>query len=395
MNDKYNILTTVSIYHALNDGAISVVPLLFPIFKDIYNLNYTQIGSITSISLFIHLIAQLYIGRNSDGKNFRTLLSFGILLIGISLFFLIETKDFFTLLIFLIFLRISVSFFHPIGVGWISRTFKKERLDWAMGIQSGFADLGAFIALSTTLFLTELKGWQFPLYLWSFSAALVVIFGIFITRNIEEKFLTVKKTYKKQILSEKIQDSILLLKKIKLLIPAFALSGSAWGIIVTYLPLFLDEKTNLSLEYIGFIAAVWIGIGCITSFFYSRIKTLLGRKNVIIISYFLIGAACLFLSVNINVFIILLIMVVLGTSVFLTYPALSSFISEETDETSEGSTFGIVFTLQLAGGTILIFLSGFLSDIYGIGVPFVILGIPSLFFSILLIFHRKKNFVLR
>jgi len=395
MKDKYSILTTVSMYHALNDGAISVVPLLFLIFKEIYNLNYTQIGLITSISLFIHLIAQLYIGRISDGKNFRVLLSFGILLISISLFVLTETKDFFTLLIFLILLRISVSFFHPIGVGWISRTFKKERLDWAMGIQSGSADLGVFVALLTTLYLTEIKGWQFPLYIWSLLAVLIVIIGIFITRNIDEKLLTVKKTYNKQKISEKIQDSVLLLKKIKLLIPAFAISGSAWGIIVTYLPLFLDEKTSLSLQFIGFVAAVWIGIGCITSFSYSRIKSHLGRKNVIIMSYFIIGVACLFLSVTVNVFIILLIMVLLGFSVFLTYPALSSFISEVTDESSEGSTFGIVFTLQLGGGTILIFLSGFLSDIYGIWMPFVILGVPSLFFSILLMFYHKKKFAVR
>ncbi len=395
MNDKYKILTTVSIYHALNDGAISVVPLLFPIFKDIYNLNYTQIGFITSISLFIHLIVQLYIGRVSDGKNFRTLLSFGILLISISLFILIETKDFLTLLIFLIFLRISVSFFHPIGVGWISRTFKKERLDWAMGIQSGSADLGAFIALLTTLYITEIKDWHFPLYIWSFFAALIVIIGIFITRNIDENLLTVKKTNKKQKILEKMQENILLLKKIKLLIPAFAISGSAWGITVTYLPLFLDEKTNLSLEYIGFIAALWIGIGCIISFLYHRINTFIGRKNVIIMSYFLIGVSCLFLSITINVFIILLIMILLGYSVFLTYPALSSFISEVTDETSEGGTFAIVFTLQLGGGTILLFLGGFLSDIYEIWMPFVILGIPSLIYSIVLLFNHKKQFALR
>jgi len=382
-------------YHALNDGAISVVPLLFPIFKDIYNLNYTQIGLITSISLFIHLITQLYIGRSSDGKNFRTLLSFGILLISISLFVLVKTEDFFTLLIFLIFLRISVSFFHPIRIGWISRTFKKERLDWAMGIQSGSADLGVFLALITTLYLTEIRGWQFPLYLWAFAAALVVLIGMFTTRNIDEKFLTVKKTYKKQKISEKIQESLLLLKKIKLLIPSFIISGSAWGVIVTYLPLFLDEKTNLPLEYIGFIAAIWVGIGCIISFFYSRIQSYIGRKNVIMISYFITGVACLVLSININVFIIILLMVLLGVSVFLTYPALASFISEVTEESSEGGTFGIVFTLQLGGGTIVLFLSGFLSDIYGIWMPFVVLGVPSLLLSMLLLFYRKNQFAIR
>jgi len=395
MKDKYSILSTVSLYHALNDGAISVVPLLFPIFKDLYNLSYTQIGLITSISLFIHLIVQLYIGRFSDGKNFRTMLSLGILLISVSLFVLVETKDFFTLLLFLIFLRIAVSFFHPIGIGWVSRTFKKERLDWAMGIQSGSADLGAFVALLTTLYLTNIKGWQFPLYIWSFAAALVVLAGIFITRNIDENLLIVKKAPKKQKISEKISDSVFLLKKIKFLIPAFMISGSAWGIIVTYLPLFLDEKTSLSLEYIGFLAAVWVGIGCMTSFSYSKIKSYLGRKNVIILSYFVIGVSCLFLSVTINVFVILLIMVLLGFSVFLTYPALSSFISEVTDESSEGGTFGIVFTLQLGGGTILLFLGGFLSDIYGIWIPFVILGVPSLLLSMLLLFYRKSEFAIR
>jgi MFS family permease len=180
-----------------------------------------------------------------------------------------------------------------------------------------------------------------------------------------------------------------------LLIPSFIISGSAWGLIVTYLPLFLDEKTNLPLEYIGFIAAIWVGIGCIISFFYSRIQSYIGRKNVIMISYFITGVACLVLSININVFIIISLMVFLGVSVFLTYPALASFISEVTEESSEGGTFGIVFTLQLGGGTIVLFLSGFLSDIYGIWMPFVVLGVPSLLLSMLLLFYRKNQFAIR
>jgi MFS family permease len=88
-------------------------------------------------------------------------------------------------------------------------------------------------------------------------------------------------------------------------------------------------------------------------------------------------------------------MVLLGISVFLTYPALASFISEVTEESSESGTFGIVFTLQLGGGTIVLFLSGFLSDIYGIWMPFVVLGVPSLLLSMLLLFYRKNQFAIR
>jgi FSR family fosmidomycin resistance protein-like MFS transporter len=395
MIDKYRILSIVSIYHALNDGAVSVIPILFPIFKDIYNLNYTQIGTITSISLLVHLIAQLQIGRTADGKNFRTMLSLGVLLISISLLIITQTNGFFTLMVFLIFLRFSASFFHPIGVGWISRIFKNDKLDMAMGIQSGSADLGAFIALSTTLYITDIKNWDFPLYLWAIAAAITVIIGMILTVNINENKLYVKKTKKKQKIKEIIQENLVILKRIKILIPAYMISGSAWGIIITYLPLLLVEKTNLSLAYVGLVVSIWIGLGSLISFCYGNIQKIIGRKNVIIFAYLIIGLMSLLLSFVTNIFVILLIMILLGITVFLTYPALFSFTSEVTHESIESGTFGLVFTLQLGGGTILLFSGGFLADLFTIGAPFIILGLPSLLLSIILIVHRKKPFALR
>lgn len=88
-------------------------------------------------------------------------------------------------------------------------------------------------------------------------------------------------------------------------------------------------------------------------------------------------------------------MIILGITVFLTYPALFSFISEITDESAEGITFGIVFTIQLSGGTFLILIGGFLSDIFGIWTPFMLLGIPSVILSLVLIFYRNKQFTIR
>jgi len=147
MKEKISVLITTSLYHSINDGAISVIPILFPIFKDLFNLTYTQIGIISGGGLLITLFAQLMIGRKADGKNSKTLLSTGIVMMGASLLLLTQSVDFISLLFFIFLIRLSASFFHPIGVGWVSRTFKKDKLDWAMGIQSGFGDVGAFIAL--------------------------------------------------------------------------------------------------------------------------------------------------------------------------------------------------------------------------------------------------------
>jgi len=77
----------------------------------------------------------------------------------------------------------------------------------------------------------------------------------------------------------------------------------------------------------------------------------------------------------------------------LTYPALFSFTSELTEENIEGKIFGYLFTVQLAGGTIVLFLSGVTSDLWGIWTPFTILGALSFITAFLLIIKRKNILV--
>jgi FSR family fosmidomycin resistance protein-like MFS transporter len=390
MEEKHKILSTVSFYHAINDGTLAIIPILFPIFKIIFDLSYTQIGIITGGGLLINIIFQLMIGRISDGKNSRTMLSLGILLISLSMLLFTKTNGFYSLILFMSLLRIAASFFHPIGVGWISRIFKKHRLDWAMGIQSGSANIGTFIAISTTLFISELTNWKYPLYLWSIAGAVILITGILITRKTEDKFLIVKKIAKKQKISESLVESAVFLKKIRLLIPAFIISGSSWITIITYLPLFLTERTNLSLTIIGLIVSIWIGIGTISSLLYGKISDKFGRNNITFISYFTIGLTTILITFFTNILLIALIILLLGITVFLTFPATVTYISEITHESVEGKTFGTIFTLQLIGSTIFLFFGGFLSDIFGIWIPFMLLGVTSFVFSFILLFFRKN-----
>jgi len=393
MNEKNKILSAVSLYHALNDGTVAAIPILFPIFYVIFNLSYTEIGIISGGGLLLSIIAQLMIGRVSDGKNSQTMLSLGIFIISISLLLLTKAQGFFSLLFFMFFLRLGSSFFHPIGVGWISRIFKKDKLDWAMGIQSGSADIGAFIAISTTLYISEITNWDYPLYLWSLAGGIVLLLGVYLTSNVKKEFLFVKKISKRQTIKEAISESVIFLKKIKLLVPAFIISGSCWGVVVTYLPLLLRERTDLSLTSIGLVVSIWIGIGSISSIYYGKICVGLGRKNVIYLSYLTIGITSILLSYFTDIEIIILIMVLLGITVFITFPAIVSYVSEITHETVEGKTFATIFTLQLGGSTLYLFLGGFLADVFGIWIPFMLLGVTTLLFSGILLLYRKKPFV--
>jgi MFS family permease len=287
------------------------------------------------------------------------------------------SQSFLTLILFMLILRFATSFFHPIGVGWISRTYKKNRLDWAMGIQSGAADVGTFLAIATTLFFTAEWGWGIPLSLWAIAGIRGLVICVLLTRTLEHHWMIVPKEKTKQTIREAITDSWRLVKKIKLLVPAFVISGASWGIVITYLPLLLNARTTISLPVIGLLVAMWTGVGSISSISYGRIRK---RITGLLLSYFT------------NVLVIIPVLILSGIAVFLTYPALFSFVSEVTHESNEGWTFGITFTFQTGGSTVLSFFSGVLSDLYGIWIPFALLGVISLLFGIILLLNYPKPF---
>ena len=395
MNDKQKILSTVSFFHAFNDGAVSVIPLLFPVFKTLFNLSYTQIGLITGSGLAVTLVSQVLIGRISDKNNSKTFLLIGVLLLSGSMLTLPFSQGFITLLLFVIILKFSSSFFHPTGIGLVSRTFKRDRLDWAMGIQSAFGDLGAFIAIITTLYISESMGWVFPFYLWFIFGVICLFIALFLTRDIAENYLRLEKpNNKKQTLTEAIDEWINIMKRLRLFILPFIVSGIAWGVTINYLPLFLNQKTPLILSSIGIIVSLWIGVGTIVSLFYGKIQSYVGRKTIVILSYLIMGVMGFFLAFSTNVLIIIFIVILLGLSTFLTFPALFSLVSEATHETVEGKTFGYVFTIQLGFGTVILFLSGVLADIFGIWIPFAFLCLASLIAAIVLFINLKQSYVL-
>jgi len=387
MKDKIKILSTVGLYHGFNDGAVVIIPILFPVFKSLFDLSYTQIGIITGGGLLITLLTQIIIGVYSDRKDRRLLLSIGILSISISLLLLTQVKGFITLLLLIFLLRFASGFFHPVGIGWISKTFKKERIDWAMGMQSAAGDFGAFIGILTTAFIVELKGWSYPFYLWSIIGILCLLIGITLTKNIDEK---IKVNNNNNQTGSLLTRELEILKNIKLFIPGAIISGSAWGIVVSYLPLLLDERTTLSLTAIGVLISIWIGVGTIVCIFNGKITSIFGRKNVIISSYFLMGLMGFLLTFYTDISILVIIMILLGISTFLTFPSIFSYISEKTDEAFEGKVFGYILTVQLGGGTLILFLSGFTADIWGIWTPFFILGVISIFTALLLVLNHKK-----
>jgi MFS family permease len=102
------------------------------------------------------------------------------------------------------------------------------------------------------------------------------------------------------------------------------------------------------------------------------------------------GVMAYLLTTITDIFIIIIIMILLGISSFISFPVIFSYVSEITDDPSEGRTFGYIFTFQLGIGTLLLFISGVTADIWGIWTPFFILGFISLLTALIFLINQKK-----
>lgn len=109
----YTILFTISFSHLLNDMLQSVIPAVYPIFKEKFNLNFTQIGLITFCFQLTASILQPFIGFYTDKKPrpYSLAVAMGFTLVGLVM--LAMSLTFIKILIAVSFVGIGSSIFHP------------------------------------------------------------------------------------------------------------------------------------------------------------------------------------------------------------------------------------------------------------------------------------------
>ncbi|HLT85972.1 MAG TPA: MFS transporter [Sphingobacterium sp.] len=109
----YSILFAISFGHFINDLLQAVIPSIYPMLKENFNLNFTQIGLITLAFQLSASILQPFVGRYTDKKpNPRSLaIGMGFTLVG--LVSLSIASNFLFVLLSVCLVGIGSSVFHP------------------------------------------------------------------------------------------------------------------------------------------------------------------------------------------------------------------------------------------------------------------------------------------
>ena len=381
---KKKILISASLFHTLNDAASVTVPMIFPLLysQQFIITKYSHIGILSNLGFLVTFFFQLFIANISDRFEYKHMLFFSYAGISVALALMTLPTAFVSFLFMYLTIRVFKSFYHSVGVTWVSRTHPKQKMDFAMGIQSGSGNLGVFVAFISSGFLAQSFGWKIPLLVWAGLCFILGSISFLFVRNVSTK--------NEDVFKPDFASWIETLKKIRVFIPGFIFGGACWGTTVYYAPSLLNHRFHIPLGQTGLYLALWIGVGTVMTYLFGFLSRNIGRAKICRYSFlgstfflFLLGLAPVKELVLVSLFLF-------GAFLFIMYPAFQSFIGNEIHIKNQAQAFSLVANVQMLTGAVIVFISGFLSDTFGINSPFILLGIVGIAISIFYLFQKLK-----
>lgn len=363
------LLWTISYHHAANDGSLMALVAVIPIVAEELELTYAEVG-LLGLGLIITVVTQLLVGRVADRMFSRMLLEIGAALMAATFVLVLFVSDFVGLFLAVISMRVGASFYHPVGIAWITRAYKGKHRDTALGVQSGIGNLGVIASFASSGFLGEALGWKAPCFLWAGLNVLAVILGIAYVRGAEVLGQTAGSM-------GKVPPVRTMLKMSALVLP-IASGGALYQVTSYFGPINLVSMHGWTAGTADLAFATWIGIGTLTSYYYGRLSSVIGRVALLRCGYAVSGLSAVSLFFASDWYVVVPILLAFGFTLFLTYPALFSMVTDRTQENERGTAFGILFGFQLGGGAVIVYVCGLLADILqDPAYAFVIIGVLS------------------
>jgi len=382
---KKSILLSNSLIHALNDASTVVVAMILPVLYSRHFIitRYSDIGILSNLGLLVTFIFQFLVVRWEAKFELRHMLLFSMVGISLSLMLISTASSFAALLGFFIIMRFFVSFYHPIGVSWISRVHAGHSLDLAMGVQSGSGNLGVFLAFVSVGFLAQKFSWKTPLILWALLCFLVALTSYALMR----KASTLQET---SASFSKLSSWIATLKQIKLFVPGFIFGGACWGTTVFYAPSLLHHRFNIPLGKTGFFLSLWILLGTVVTYFFGLLRRKFQRWTICLTAFSGASFFLVLLGIARSRTLAVLSLFLFGSFLFLNFPALQAFVGDSIQANNKTMAYSLSANIQMGTGAIISLISGFLSDYYGINAPFLFAACLGIGTSLFYFFLKKK-----
>jgi len=365
----YSILFIISFSHFINDLLQAVIPSVYPLFKEKFNLSFAQIGMITFTYQLTASILQPFVGMYTDKKSKPYSLIIGMSFTLLGLFFVSIASSFTYLLVAVSLIGIGSSIFHPESsrVAYLASGGKK-------GLAQSIFQLGGNAGSAVGPLLAALivvpNGQSY--IVWFCLIALIGIFTLYkialwYSEHLEEKKqnnevlkeVVIHKLSKRRVISSLVILLILIFSKY------FYLAS-----ITSYYTFFLIDKFNVSIQQSQIYLFAFLGAVAAGTLIGGPLGDRFGRKYVIWISILGVAPFTLLLP-YVSLFWVGVLSVIIGVIISSAFSAILVYATELLPGKVglvAGLFFGFAFGMGGLGSAIL----GKLADLTSIAYVFKI-----------------------
>lgn len=348
--------------HAYNDIYIFIIPILLPVLKNEFGLNYSQAGLMLTGHLGIRSFFSYISGHFGDRYDKRHLLAAGFFLSAVLMAGMFFADSMFSTVIILLFMAVGVSTFHPLATALIGGEVAVETRSFQIGLFEAAGAFGIILASLTSGLIIETWGWRL-------TCLLFAIPGL----PLAWSYLKMKK---EKINPTAVADRRVDRFHILTFIIARGIRIFGLGVVISFLPTYGSDHLKLSAGIASWLLIFFFSgsiAGCLLG---GRFSDKNDPLLFIWTSTFLLALSILIVTFTTNFLLLYILIILTGFMDGGFYASQNSWLTSVSTAANRGKIHGIAFLIDGLAVTAGPLLFGLLADNIGLVSSFRFMALP-------------------
>ncbi len=365
--------------HSYNDIYFFIIPLLLPLLREEFSINYMQSGLILTVHVALRSMFTLLFGFFGDQYDKRVIIASGFVLSSVFLGGLIWVNNFPAIMAFLFLVAIGVSTYHPLATAMVRENSSVQDRGRYLSLFSAAGTAGIIVASFLFSIFVQRWGWRITCLLFSLPGYFLAYTYLKMNKNGKNQKAEAERKIKKGF--------------IYLFFTSIGIRCLGHWAILSFLPVYATDYIGVSPENSGWI----IGVNFAGVFLGSLISSKISDKYqpiFFILSTTLISSLLL-LSITFitNTLFLALLIVVIGFSEGIFFPAQNTWLSFVCPIHKQGKYFGIGLFAEGISATLAPAIYGWIADQIGLVWAYRLAVVPSFIsFALFFLLHfLEKN----